>query len=311
MPEQVESLWKLGGLTWRQLGRRVWGEMGKDDVLGRSAALAYYFFLAIFPALFFLISLLGMAAGPGSELRENLLNTLSRMVPPSAADLIKKTLDEIVRSSGGAKLWLGLLGALWSASSGMTAVMDTLNYAYGQQETRPWWKRRIVVSIALTICVSILIIVALTITLYGGEIAEFVGARVGLGGAFVLVWKVLQWPVMLFVLSLAFALTYYFGPDVRQQKWYWVTPGSIIGLGLWIVASIGFRIYLHFFNSYSATYGSLGAVIILLLWFYITGLAILIGGEINSEIEHAAAERGRADAKRKGEKAPAESRPAA
>jgi membrane protein len=306
-----ESLWKLGGLSWIQLGKNVWREIDADDVFGRSAGLAYYFFLAIFPAMFFLISVFGIVAGPDSQLRANLMNYLGTMVPGSAKELIQKTIEEITRASGGAKLSFGLLGALWAASNGMNAVMQTLNFAYHQKETRPWWKRRIVIAVGLTIAVSLLIIAALVITLYGGEIAEFVGARVGLGSAFVLAWKVVQWPVMIFLVLVAFALVYYFAPDVRDQKWYWVTPGSLIGVGLWILASIGFRIYLHFFNSYSATYGSLGAVIILMLWFYVTGMSILIGGEINAEIENAAAKSGRPDAKRKGEKEPQEQRPAA
>jgi membrane protein len=142
---------------------------------------------------------------------------------------------------------------------------------------------------------------ALGIVLFGNLAATWAGAH-GLGDTAVLAWKVLQWPVALFFVVLAFAVLYYWAPAVEDQKWYWITPGSVIGVGLWVAASALFRVYLHYFNSYSATYGSLGAVIVLMLWFYITALALLVGAECNAEIEHAAAEHGRADAKLKGEK---------
>jgi membrane protein len=138
----------------------------------------------------------------------------------------------------------------------------------------------------------------------GGRIAEWLAAVYGLGSTFPLAWKIVQWPAVLASMMLAFALIYYFAPDFREQSWKWLTPGAAIGVALWLLVSIGFRVYLHFFDSYSATYGSLGAVIILMLWLYFTGAAVLIGGEINSEIENAAAKQGEPEAKEKGEKAP-------
>jgi membrane protein len=158
------------------------------------------------------------------------------------------------------------------------------------------------VAIGLTIAIALLMICALTIILYGGNIAKFVGSHIGLSGITVFVWRVVQWPVALFFVVWAFALTYYWGPDAKQE-WVWITPGSFVGVLVWIGASFLFRVYLHFYNSYSKSYGSLGAVIVLLLWLYISGLAILTGGEINSEIENAAAERGHPEAKEAGEKA--------
>lgn len=130
-----------------------------------------------------------------------------------------------------------------------------------------------------------------------------VGSKLNLAHITVLAWKVAQWPVALGFLVLAFALIYYFGPDLKEQHWYWITPGSLVGVILWLLVSFAFRVYLHFFNTYSRSYGSLGAVIILLLWFYVTGLAFLVGGELNSEIEHAAAEHGHPEAKPEGKKA--------
>ncbi len=142
------------------------------------------------------------------------------------------------------------------------------------------------------------------LVLYGHDLAELVAGKFGLGEAFEWAWKILQWPIVLAFVLLAFALIYYFAPDLHDQTWKWVTPGSVLGVALWLLVSFGFKAYLSYFNSYSATYGSLGAVIILMLWFYFTGAAILIGGEINSEIENEMAKRGAPDAKEKGQKAP-------
>jgi membrane protein len=147
---------------------------------------------------------------------------------------------------------------------------------------------------------------ALVLILYGGEIADKVAKSYGLSDIFTTTWNILQWPIVLFFILLSFSLIYFFAPDLKDQDWKWVTPGSLIGVGLWLLVSFLFRVYLRFFDSYSATYGSLGAVIVLMLWFYLTGLAILIGGEINSEIENAAAEEDAPDAKERGEKAPDE-----
>jgi membrane protein len=205
-------------------------------------------------------------------------------MPSSAITLVHTTLDEISQARGGGKLSLGLLAALWAASNGMGAISDTLNAAYGVRETRPWWKVRLV-SILLTVTLSILIVCALAIVLYGGQLGERAALHFGLGAAFTIVWKILQWPIALFFLLVGFNLIYYFGPAVRPRKRRWCMIGTLTAVILWLLVSFGFRLYLHFFDSYSVTYGSLGAVIILMLWFYFTGLAILLGGEINSELE--------------------------
>jgi membrane protein len=298
-------MWSLGGLTWKELGKRVWGQMSEDDVWGRAAQLSYYFLLALFPLLIFLTSVIGIIMGSGTGLRHSLFNYLSQVMPPSAFKLVDDTMFELSKSSGGGKISFGILAALWAASNGMGAISESLNAAYNVKETRPWWRARLV-SIALTVAIALLTMTALVLVLYGGTIAEKIAASYGYGDLFTLVWKILQWPIVLFFILLSFSLIYFFAPDLKDQDWKWVTPGSLIGVGLWLLVSFLFRTYLSFFDSYSATYGSLGAVIILMLWFYLTGLAILIGGEINSEIENAAAERGAPDAKERGEKAPDE-----
>src|SRR5215208_1008279 len=293
----------LGGLSWTELGKRVYAEVMDDDVLGRSAQLSYYFLLALFPALLFLTSLLGYLAGEDGQLRQGMFNYLAAVLPGEASKLVSETVTDVTESSGGGKLSFGILATLWAASNGMGAITESLNAAYDLKETRPWWKVRLN-AIGLTLALTLLIVSALVLVLYGGDIADTVSVKLGLGSAFATAWKILQWPLVLIFVLLAFALIYYFAPDVREQKWKWITPGAVVGVLLWLLISFAFKAYLSYFNSYSATYGSLGAVIILMLWFYFTGTAILVGGEINSEVENEMARQGAPDAKEKGEKAP-------
>ncbi|MFN2455127.1 MAG: YihY/virulence factor BrkB family protein [Pyrinomonadaceae bacterium] len=299
----AESMWKLGGLTWKDLGTRVWSEINEDDVFGRAAQLAYYFLLALFPLLLFLTSIIGILLGSGTGLRHSLFNYLGQVLPGSSAELISSTMREVSEASSGSKISFGILAALWAASNGMGAICQSLNVAYDVKESRSWWKTRLV-AVGLTIAIAVLIISALVLVLYGGKIAESVAAHFGLGDVFTTAWKILQWPIVLAFVLLAFALIYYFAPDIKERKWTYVTPGTVIAVALWLLVSFGFKLYLSYFDSYSATYGSLGAVIVLMLWFYFTGTAILVGGEINSEIENATAQAGAPDAKEKGEKSP-------
>jgi len=282
----MASQWQLGGSSPLNLASRVWARIGKDDVSGRAAELAYYFFLAVFPLLFFLLSLLGFFAAAGAELRSTLLNSLARMVPSDASGLISKTITQVIAARGTGKIVIGLLGALWAASSGVSSLMETLNVAYEVEESRPFWKKR-AIAVGLTAAVSVLVIVAVTLLLYGGRLADLVGTHLGLGQVAVWSWKIAQWPIVLILMFATFALVYYFAPNVKEPAWHWISPGAAAGLLLWLAASFGLRGYLHFFNSYSATYGALGAVVILLLWFYLTGASLLIGGEVNSQIAQA------------------------
>jgi membrane protein len=268
-PSAATRLW--------QLIKRI----NDDDIFGRAAQLSYYFLLALFPLLLFLVSLLGYFVQSGSGFRDKLITYLAALMPSSAVTLVRNTLDEVSNSASSGKLSLGLLAALWAASNGMGAISSTLNTAYDVKETRPWWKVRLI-SVALTIALAILIISALAIVLYGGSIGDAITEGYGLGDQFRWFWGLMQWPIaLLFVLG-TFNLIYNFAPNVRRQQRRWVTPGALVGVALWLLVSFGFRIYLNFFDSYSVTYGSLGALIVLMLWFYFTGVAILIGGEINS-----------------------------
>ncbi|HYO62233.1 MAG TPA: YihY/virulence factor BrkB family protein [Pyrinomonadaceae bacterium] len=303
MAKEKASMWGLGDLSYAELAKRTWAEFNEDDVLGRAAQLSYYFLLALFPLLLFLTAVLGLIAGEDSELRNELYTYLSAVLPRSAVEMVSTSVNEAVTQSGGGKLSFGVLATLWAASNGMGAITESLNIAYDVEETRPWWKKRLL-AVFLTVGLAVLVISALVLVLMGGTIAEWLAAHLGLGAFFEWAWKILQWPIVLAFVLLAFGLVYYFAPDLRDQKWHWVTPGAIVGVALWLLVSFAFRIYLSFFDSYSATYGSLGAVIVLMLWFYFTGIAILVGGEINSEVEHAMAEAGDPEAKEKGEKFP-------
>lgn len=292
----MASMWGLGGLSWKDLCVQVYKQVSEDDIFGRAAQLSYYFLLALIPLLLFLTSVIGIALGSGTGLRHSLFDYLGRVMPPSAFKLIDTTMYEVSAGGSGGKLSFGILAALWAASSGMTAIIGSLNVAYEVKETRPWWRTRLT-AILLTIALSFIIIIALILVLYGGGIAEYLSNRFGLGDAFTITWKIAQYPLAIIFVLLAFSTLYYVAPNLKNASWKFVTPGAVIGVALWLLVSFGFRLYLNYFDSYNKTYGSLGAVIILMLWFYFTGLAILIGGGVNSEIEKAMAKAGDASAK--------------
>lgn len=297
--------WRIRGWRWKTFAKHLWTKVNTDDVLNRAAILSFYFLLALFPLLLFLIALLGSFADSGTELRHNLLTYLRAIVPVSASDLINTTVDEISQKSSGGKLSFGLVTSLWFASSGMGAIIEGLNVAYDVKETRAWWKRTLL-AIVLTIALAVLIITALALMFYGSRIAEGIANHYGFGVAFATVWTVLRWLFVLGFVFIAFQLIYYFAPDLHEQQLRWLTPGAAVGVILWLLVSFLFGSYLNFYNTYSVVYGSLGAVIILLLWFYLTGVTILIGGEVNALIEQAAARAGDPEAKAAGEKSPDE-----
>jgi len=300
--QQLKSIWSLGGLTWSELLRRVWGGIDRNDLINRAYELAYNFLLAVFPMLLFLLGLLGIFAREGSELRNNLFYYVQLVLPPDASHLLMRTLVEVTPSTTGGKLTFGLLFTLYAGSAGMTQLMSTLNAAYEVHEGRSWVRVHLI-SLALTFAMSALLIVALFLVLAGGQIIASIGQDTGLSTPAFILAKILQWLFALTFVVFAFAVIYYFAPNVEEQHWYWLTPGSVLGVVFWGIASVVLRLYLHFFNSYSKTYGSLGAVIILMLWFYVTGLSFLLGSQINATIEHAAAEHGHIEAKAPGEKA--------
>jgi membrane protein len=278
------SPWRLGGLSVKELGTRLWTSMNNHDVFGRSAQLAYYFFLAMFPALICLTALIGMFAVAGTRLHDSLLSYISKALPLAAYDLIRQTLEHTTQASGGGKVGFGLLASLWSATAGMRALQDTLNVVYGVRESRPIWKAY-GIAVAMTVTCGLLVVVALAVVLCGDTAAAFVAARIGLAPVALWTWSLLQLLLAFAFVSLVFSFTYYYCPDVDGKHWEWLTPGAAIGILMWVLASAALRIYLHYFNSYTATYGSLGGVIVLQLWFYVTGIMLLLGAEINLAIE--------------------------
>jgi membrane protein len=268
----------------------VWNEIEKDEILGRAAQLAYYFLLALFPALLFLTALVGLL--PIESIVPELMKYLGSILPDDALSLMMRYLQQVVQGSGTDILSLGLLGALWASSSGVTAVMESLNAVYNAKETRPFWKMRLI-AIVMTIGLAGFIIISLTLVLSGEYIAAWIAGWVGWGGLFTLAWNILQWPVVMALMLFAVGVMYYFSPNV-EQDWRWVTPGSLFAVMMWLVVSLGFKLYVENFGNYNAAYGSIAGVIVLMLWFYLSGIVLLLGGEINAEIEKAASEKAKA-----------------
>jgi len=279
----ARTLFTLSGSSLKEVAKRTWAEILADDVFGRAAQLAYFFFLALFPFLICVIASLSVF-GVADRGRALLFEFFSQALPPSAFALINSTFEDIIHSSGPLKMSLGVIGSLWSASTGMSAVMDTLNAAYKVKETRSFLKQYAVAT-GLTLLIALLLVISVVILVIGDELVKTLGP----GNVLALAWKVAQWPLALGLILLAFAVTYYLAPNLRKREWHWVTPGAIVGVILWIAISMGLRLYLHFFSSYSATYGSLGAVIVLLLWFYLSGIAVLSGAVLNGVLERLAA----------------------
>ena len=299
------SPWKLGGLSVIQLAKRVWKEASEDELTDRAASLAYYFLFALFPALLFLTTLLGLLPIP--NLIDRLMQYVAQALPPDAASVTEKTLREIVGGANRGLLSIGVLGALWAASNGIASIITALNAMYDVPETRPYWRRKLL-ALGLTLLFSMSILTALVLMVFGPKLGETLASRVGLGEMFTAAWNVFSIPVVIFLVTLGVAFVYYLAP-AAEQSFRWVTPGSVIAVVLWLGMSYVLRLYVSNFGNYTATYGSIGGVILLMLWLYLSGVALLLGAEINSEIEHAAAERGAADAKAAGEAVPGETLP--
>ncbi|MEO7599687.1 MAG: YihY/virulence factor BrkB family protein [Opitutus sp.] len=282
--ERAPSLWKLSGITWAELLRRTWRQFQKDRILDQSAKLSFYFLLSTFPLLLFLITLLGLLLRSGPEFQATLQKYLAALVPSSASGLIDKTLGEINAGSGGGRLSLSLLFTLWTASRGVVAIMEGLNIACGVGDSRPWWKKNLV-ALGLTLVLLILIAAALFAMIYGSRYGANLGNQIGARPLMVWVWRVLTWMLPLAFVLLAFNILYLYAPNVKHRRWHWLMPGTVAGVMLWLAVSFGFKLYLTCFDRYSVTYGSIGAVIILLMWFYLSAIAFLLGGEVNSELE--------------------------
>lgn len=289
----LHSLWDLHGASLREVARRTWKSILADRIFGHAAELGFYFLFALFPTLLSASSILGLAARSAHQIYDRLLNYLALVMPRAAMGTVLNTFNQTAAASTPGKLTFGVIAALWSASVGVSAIQDTLNAVYKIEDSRSYIRARLA-AIGLTILLTVIISLCLASMFAGDFIAnhalQMIRDPIAAGAAAVTV-RLVAWAVSVVLLSLSFAVIYYWAPDLKKRRWRWLTPGSAVGMLGWLVASLGLRIYLHFFNNFSLTYGSLGAVIILLTWFYLTGLMLLAGAEINSEIEAAAATR--------------------
>ena len=285
-------MWTRAGLTWGQILHRLWLQLWEDEVLGRCAELAYFFLFSAFPLLLFLTTLLGYLAGQNAALRWDLFWYIARISPSDEVTaLLNNTLNEITASRSGSKLYFSLAAAVWVASNGMIAVSRTLNRACGLRETRPWWKRRLV-AVLLTIAFNAQVIAALGLILYGGVIVDRLAERLEIGVYLVVLWHLLRWLLVAAFLLFSFEVVYNYAPNLGERaNRQWGTPGAVTGVTLFLCVSYGFRVYLGYFQSYTKAYGGLGAVILLLVWFYLTAFSIIMGGEVNSEIAREISER--------------------
>jgi len=280
------SIHKRYGVSWKELLRKSVAQFLHDKILDQSAMLAFYFLLALFPLLLILIPMLGLFIQ--SHYAEQAVHEyVTGVIPGPAAELINHTLREIRQDSGTFRFSFAVVFLWWSASQGVLATIQGLNIAYGVREQRTWWKKYAVASI-LTIVTMILIIFGLMVLSYGGRISAFLVSHFGYGGLIGGTWQVLGWVLFLVLAFIVFNILYVYAPCVRHRRWNWLMPGTIIAVVLWLGVSLGFRVYLTFFNTYILIYGSIGAVIILLLWFYFLGISLLFGAEVNCTLEKAA-----------------------
>jgi membrane protein len=271
--------------AWRAVLKRTIREVRDDNLTDWAAALTYYAVLALFPALIVFVALIGLF-GSYPRTTNALLEMVGAIGPSSAVETFRGPIEEVVQQKGGAGalLGVGLLGALWSASGYVGAFMRASNAVYEVEEGRRFWKLR-PLQIAITVVLVLAsAVVAISIVLTG-SLARALGNVIGLGDSAVTVWNIAKWPVLLAVVMTVFALMYWVAPNVRQPGFRWITPGGALAVVIWLVGSAGFALYVAYFGSYNKTYGSLGSVIVFMVWLWLTNLALLIGAEFNAELE--------------------------
>ncbi|MFD7631034.1 YihY/virulence factor BrkB family protein [Streptomyces sp. NPDC059851] len=272
----------LGEKSWKAVLRRTFAEFKDDELADRAAALTYYGVLALFPALLVLVSLLGVT---GKSATQGLLDSLTRLAPGAARDIITRAVEQLQASSGtgGVLAVVGLLLAVWSASGYVAAFIRSSNAVYDVPEGRSVWKLT-PLRVVLTVVLMVLAGVSAFIVVFTGGLAREAGAALGVGDAAVVVWSIAKWPVLVVLVTIMIALLYWAAPNAKARGFRWVTPGSFLALLIWAVASAGFALYVANFGSYNKTYGTLAGVIIFLVWLWITNLAILLGLEFDAEL---------------------------
>ncbi|PWK81990.1 membrane protein [Lentzea atacamensis] len=270
------------GAWWGVLKRTV-KEFNDDNLTDWAAALTYYAVLSLFPGLIVLTSVLALL---GETTTQELMKYVDQVAPGEAGELVKTSIEELQRGQGAAGLLgiIGLLTAFWTASGYLGAFMRACNAVYDVEEGRPFWKT---VPLRLLLTLGSVVVISLTLgaLVLTGGVADAVGNLLGLGDTVVTVWDIAKWPVILLLVALAFAVLYWAAPNVRQPAFRWVTPGSLLAIALWALATVGFAIYVANFASYNKTYGSLGGVIVFLVWLWISNIAVLLGAEFDAELE--------------------------
>jgi membrane protein len=297
IPQEEPAM--IHGVSLKQFLRDLYQEITDDNVFNGAAALGYYLMLAIFPAMILIMTIIPYL--PIDRVDQAIMDLLGQALPEEAYGMVAGVVTEVTSDRRGGLLSFGLLATLWAASTGMYAIMQQLNITYDVKEARSFVRAR-ATAIMLSLLFGLLVIGAFSLIVLGGVIQDWIGNNLGSSGALLIFFAVFRWVIVVLALLLGFAMIYRYAPNV-EQKFAFITPGSVIGVILLIVASLGFAVYTSNFADYSATYGSIGAIIILMLWLYIAGLVILIGSEINALIEHYSS-RG----KRKGEKKEGERR---
>jgi len=277
----------LGARGWWAALKRTVREFKDDNLTDWAAALTYYGVLAIFPALIVLVSILGLV---GESATQPLIDNLGEVAPGPAKEIVTNAIENLQGDQGAAGVLfvVGLLGALWSASGYVSAFMRASNAIYDIEEGRPIWKT-LPVRVGLTLVLLVLLAVTTIAVVLTGGLAEKVGDLIGLGSTAVTVWNIAKWPVLVLVVSFMFALLYWAAPNVKQPGFHWVSPGGVLAVVGWLIASAAFAFYVSNFGSYNKTYGALGGVIVFLVWLWISNIVILLGAEFNAELE-----RGRA-----------------
>lgn len=297
MPKK-SMVWFSKEMFTRRFAKDLYHEIQEDNIPNGAAALAFYLMLAFFPALIFLLTLLPYL--PIANLTQAVMDFFAQVFPGDALNLIKSVIQDVTSQKHGGLLSFGLLFTLWSASSGITAIIQQLNITYDVTEGRSFWRVR-GTALLLTILFIFLVVGAFTLIVTGGIIQNWLAGYFGRNPVMLTLFSAFRWIIILLMLLLSFSFIYYFSPDV-EQEFRFVTPGSIFGVVILALATLAFRLYVSKFANYNATYGSIGAVIILLMWLYITGLVILFGSEINALIEHYHPEGKEKGEKREGEK---------
>ena len=275
----------MANLTVKNFLTRLYTKSFTEEDLASSAAqVAFYFAFALFPLLLFFVSLFGLVLESANDLRTEMFFYLRQVMPLSAYNLVETTINEVTQNSSGGKLTIGILIAIWSASAGIDSVRVALNGVYNLTEKRSYWQTKLT-ALLMTLGLGILITIALGGVFYGSKFTLLILNTINLPVESPFVLAVLQWIIVLVVLVTIFAIIYNFLPQHKKHAWVWISPGTIAGIVLWLLLSYSFRLYLGYFNSYDKTYGSLGAMIILMLWLYLTALVILVGGSINAVLQ--------------------------